>query len=89
MTPYNQFRSPPKINPHNWLIIGVARLIGVNLLEALLKINKRAIYLDNFATGHQPTLEDVRNLVFLSQRAKFYFIKSHTRNLGGPSIGGY
>jgi UDP-N-acetylglucosamine 4-epimerase len=67
--------------PHTWLITGVAGFIGSNLLETLLKLNQRVVGLDNFATGHQRNLDEVRTLVSAGQWANFNFIKGDIRNL--------
>lgn len=47
-------------NTNTWLITGVAGFIGSNLLEALLKLNQKVVGLDNFITGKQENLEDVK-----------------------------
>lgn len=49
--------------PRVWLITGAAGFIGSNLLEALLKLRQRVVAADNFATGHQHNLDDVRRSV--------------------------
>ncbi|MEK9719975.1 MAG: SDR family oxidoreductase [Quisquiliibacterium sp.] len=61
--------------PATWLITGVAGFIGSNLLEALLKLDQTVVGLDNFATGHQRNLDEVRKLVSDAQWARFRFIK--------------
>ena len=58
-----------------WLITGVAGFIGSNLLETLLKLDQRVVGLDNFATGHQRNLDEVKTLVEPSQWARFTFIE--------------
>lgn len=67
--------------PQNWLITGVAGFIGSNLLEHLLKLNQHVVGLDNFATGHQSNLDEVKSLVSLEQWARFTFIEGDIRNL--------
>lgn len=67
--------------PKTWLITGVAGFIGSNLLEHLLKLNQRVIGLDNFATGYQRNLDEVRSLVSAEQWARFQFIEGDIRNL--------
>ena len=49
----------PSLTP-KWLITGVAGFIGSNLLEALMKQDQQVIGLDNFSTGHQHNLDEVR-----------------------------
>jgi len=67
--------------PHTWLVTGVAGFIGSNLLEALLKLNQKAIGLDNFATGHRRNLEQVQKLVSPDQWKRFDFIEGDIRDL--------
>lgn len=61
--------------PGKWLVTGVAGFIGSNLLETLLKNNQQVVGLDNFSTGHQHNLDQVRKLVSLEQWSKFTFIE--------------
>lgn len=68
-------------NPHTWLVTGVAGFIGSNLLEALLKLNQRVVGLDNFATGFQHNLDEVKSLVTPDQWANFDFIQGDICNL--------
>jgi UDP-N-acetylglucosamine 4-epimerase len=79
MTAYDQIQIRLAAEPHTWLITGVAGFIGSNLLETLLKLNQRVIGLDNFATGHQSNLYEVRTLVSPAQWARFNFIKGDIR----------
>jgi UDP-N-acetylglucosamine 4-epimerase len=66
---------------NTWLITGVAGFIGSNLLEELLKLDQRVVGLDNFATGFQKNLNEVRTLVTLHQWKRFKFIEGDIRNL--------
>ena len=68
-------------NPRTWLITGVSGFIGSNLLEALLKLNQRVVGLDNFVTGFQHNLDEVRSLVTPEQWTKFNFINGDICNL--------
>jgi UDP-N-acetylglucosamine 4-epimerase len=63
-----------------FLITGVAGFIGSNLLEALLKQNNNVVGLDNFSTGHQKNLQEVRRLVSSEQWSRFRFIEGDIRN---------
>jgi UDP-N-acetylglucosamine 4-epimerase len=67
--------------PKTWLITGVAGFIGSNLLETLLKLNQTVIGLDNFSTGHQHNLDDVKSLISPEQWANFTFINGDIRDL--------
>lgn len=64
-----------------WLITGVAGFIGSNLLEQLLKHDQLVVGLDNFATGHQHNLDEVRSAVTGDQWARFRFIEGDIRHL--------
>ena len=66
---------------HHWLITGVAGFIGSNLLEALLKLNQRVTGLDNFSTGYQHNLDQVKEVVGTEAWANFTFIEGDIRNL--------
>ncbi|WP_252389321.1 NAD-dependent epimerase/dehydratase family protein [Escherichia coli] len=54
---------------------GVAGFIGSNLLEALLKLNQKVVGLDNFATGHQANLDEVKESVSAEQWSAFTFVE--------------
>ncbi len=81
MTPYQQLLTQLPQAPRTWLITGVAGFIGSNLLETLLKLNQRVVGLDNFATGHQRNLDEVKTLVTPAQWQNFSFIQGDIRNL--------
>lgn len=68
-------------SPKTWLITGVAGFIGSNLLETLLKLGQNVTGLDNFATGHQRNLDEVKLLVTPEQWARFNFIRGDIRQL--------
>ena len=61
----------------SWLVTGVAGFIGSHLLETLLRLDQQVIGLDNFSTGHQHNLEDVRNMVSPDQWKRFTFIQGN------------
>ncbi|MGB5727632.1 MAG: NAD-dependent epimerase/dehydratase family protein [Thiogranum sp.] len=67
--------------PKTWLVTGVAGFIGSNLLEALLSLKQTVVGLDNFSTGHQHNLDQVRNSVSNAQWSRFDFIKGYIRKL--------
>jgi UDP-N-acetylglucosamine 4-epimerase len=81
MTAFTQLQTRLKTQPYIWLITGVAGFIGSNLLEALLKLNQRVVGLDNFVTGHQRNLDEVKTLVNPAQWLNFNFIQGDIRNL--------
>lgn len=80
-TQYEILRASLPQNPKVWLISGVAGFIGSNLLEALLHLDQTVVGLDNFVTGHQRNLDEVRTLVSAAQWARFRFIKGDIRKL--------
>ena len=67
-------------NQKIWLITGVAGFIGSNLAEALLKLNQKVIGLDNFSTGHQYNLDEIKASVTKEQWANFNFQKGDITN---------
>jgi len=67
--------------PGTWLITGVAGFIGSNLLETLLTLDQTVVGLDNFSTGYQHNLDEVRGLVDDTQWQRFTFIKGDIRDL--------
>jgi UDP-N-acetylglucosamine 4-epimerase len=67
---------------HRWLVTGAAGFIGSNLVDALLRLNQRVVGLDNFATGHQRNLDQVRALVGDQAWANFSFIEGDIRSPG-------
>ncbi|NMG73933.1 NAD-dependent epimerase/dehydratase family protein [Aromatoleum diolicum] len=81
MSRYIQLQSELRQAPKTWLITGVAGFIGSNLLETLLRLDQRVVGLDNFATGHQRNLDEVRTLVKAEQWRRFRFIEGDIRNL--------
>lgn len=80
-TAYEKLKARLSAVPCTWLITGVAGFIGSNLLETLLKLDQRVIGLDNFATGHQRNLDDVRLLVEPPQWDRFKFVEGDIRTL--------
>lgn len=81
MIAYEQLLQALPASPKTWLVTGVAGFIGSNLLEALLKLNQRVVGLDNFTTGFQHNLDEVRTLVTPAQWARFVFIQGDIRHL--------
>ncbi|NLY40180.1 MAG: NAD-dependent epimerase/dehydratase family protein [Desulfovibrionales bacterium] len=66
--------------PLHWLITGVAGFIGSNLLEALLRLDQQVTGLDNFSTGYQHNLDEVRAAVSPAQWERFYFLEGDIRD---------
>ncbi len=61
--------------PRHWLVTGSAGFIGSHLIETLLRLGQRVTSLDNFATGHQHNLDQVRALVGEEAWARHRFIR--------------
>ncbi|MCS6095036.1 NAD-dependent epimerase/dehydratase family protein [Shewanella baltica] len=80
MTKYEQIQKELIASPKVWLITGVAGFIGSNLLEKLLLLNQKIIGLDNFSTGHQRNLDEVKSQVSDAQWLNFKFINGDIRN---------
>lgn len=80
MSQYQTVCEQLKQAPKTWLVTGVAGFIGSNLLETLLKLDQKVVGLDNFATGHQYNLDEVKSLVKPEQWANFSFIEGDIRN---------
>ena len=81
MSAYADLQLRLRSERHTWLVTGVAGFIGSNLLEALLKLDQQVVGLDNFATGHQRNLDEVRSLVTAEQWARFRFVDGDIRTL--------
>jgi UDP-N-acetylglucosamine/UDP-N-acetylgalactosamine 4-epimerase len=77
MTSYETVQIQLKKSPRTWLVTGVSGFIGSHLLETLLTLNQRVTGLDNFATGFQANLDDVRTRVTPNQWALFRFVNGN------------
>lgn len=80
MTAYDELKIQLVLEPKRWLITGVAGFIGSGLLEELLNLNQTVIGLDNFSTGYQHNLEDVRAAVSEEQWSRFTFVHGDIRS---------
>jgi UDP-N-acetylglucosamine/UDP-N-acetylgalactosamine 4-epimerase len=81
MTAYQDLLERLPREPRTWLVTGCAGFIGSNLLEKLLKLDQRVVGLDNFATGLQRNLDEVRASVTPAQWARFTFHEGDIRKL--------
>jgi UDP-N-acetylglucosamine 4-epimerase len=75
MTRYDEVKEELKRSPKTWLVTGVAGFIGSNLLETLLLLDQTVVGLDNFSTGFQHNLNEVKGLVSPEQWNRFRFIE--------------
>lgn len=80
MSNYESIQLSLQNSPKVWLVTGVAGFIGSNLLEVLLKLNQQVVGLDNFSTGHQHNLDEVKSLVTKEQWSRFNFIEGDIRD---------
>ena len=78
---YLALQSQLRQQPCTWLVTGVAGFIGSHLLETLLGLGQRVVGLDNFATGHQHNLDQVKSIVGDAPWQNFKFIEGDIRNL--------
>ncbi len=81
MSSYAQLQAQLKTSPATWLVTGVAGFIGSNLLEPLLNLGQRVVGLDNFSTGHEENLEEVRRKVSRENWANLRLIKADIGDL--------
>ena len=78
---YEEVRKGLLSSPRAWLVTGAAGFIGSNLVEALLRLGQRVKGLDNFATGFQHNLDDVRAQVGEEAWSRFTFMEGDIRDL--------
>lgn len=81
MKKYHEILRDIPQDPKVWLVTGVAGFIGSNLLEHLLKLDQAVIGIDNFSTGYQSNLDDVRTCVSVEQWSNFKLIHGDIRNI--------
>ncbi len=68
-------------NTHTWLITGVAGFIGSNLLEYLLRSDQKVVGLDNFETGFESNLNEVKARVGAIKWRNFSFHRGDICNI--------
>ncbi len=81
MSAYENLKNELQRNPRTWLVTGVAGFIGSNLLETLLTLNQRVVGLDNFSTGFQHNLDEVKASVTQGQWSAFRMIEGDIRDI--------
>jgi len=81
MSKYEKTKTKLEKKPKTWLITGVAGFIGSNLLETLLKLGQCVVGLDNFSTGYQKNLDEVKSSLNPEQWERFSFIEGDIQNL--------
>jgi UDP-N-acetylglucosamine 4-epimerase len=65
----------------HWLVTGCAGFIGSNLVETLLQLDQRVTGLDNFSTGYQHNLDQIKSALPVEQWKNFSFIKGDIRDI--------
>lgn len=80
MSAYAKLKTALRTEPKTWLITGVAGFIGSHLLEALLQLEQRVIGFDNFSTGYEKNLQEVRALVGEKNWGRFRFLEGDIRD---------
>ncbi|HTL55657.1 MAG TPA: SDR family oxidoreductase [Candidatus Limnocylindrales bacterium] len=78
---YHRLQSSLESAPRTWLVTGAAGFIGSNLLEALLRLGQNVVGLDNFSTGHQSNLDEVRAAVGPLRWARARIVEGDIRDL--------
>lgn len=66
-TRYQKALAQIKDEPGTWLVTGCAGFIGSNLLETLLAMDQKVVGLDDFSTGYQHNLDEVKATVSAEQ----------------------
>jgi UDP-N-acetylglucosamine 4-epimerase len=78
---YTKIQSALRAAPRRWLITGAAGFIGSNILETLLQLDQYVLGLDNFSTGFQENLDEVRAKVGPGKWARARIIEGDIRDL--------
>jgi UDP-N-acetylglucosamine/UDP-N-acetylgalactosamine 4-epimerase len=81
MTTYQTLRRNLKRRPATWLVTGAAGFIGSNLVETLLQLDQNVVGLDNFSTGSQANLDQVRAQVSAPQWKRLRFVSGDLNDL--------
>jgi|TARA_B110001450_G_C17662710_1_gene498023 UDP-N-acetylglucosamine 4-epimerase len=70
-----------ELHPKTWLVSGAAGFIGSNLVEFLLKHNQNVVGMDNFATGYQANIDDVKKKTSPDHWKNFLFYEGDIREI--------
>lgn len=75
MSRYARVGEALRARPRRWLVTGVAGFIGSSLLQRLLELDQPVTGLDNFATGRQGNLDEVREIVGADRFRRFRLVE--------------
>ncbi len=78
---YHELQSLLRAAPRTWLVTGAAGFIGSNILESLLRLDQYVLGLDNFSTGYQENLDEVREKVGPKKWARAQIVEGDIRDL--------
>ena len=81
MTVLDNVRRELTVKPLRWLVTGSAGFIGSHLVHALLDLEQTVVGLDNFATGHQRNIDEIRATVTGERWRRHHFIEQDIRDL--------
>ena len=81
MNQFERVLTTLRANPKRWLITGAAGFIGSNLLEFLLDNLQVVVGVDNFSTGYQHNLDEVKSKVGPQKWAYFSFFEGDIQSL--------
>jgi UDP-N-acetylglucosamine/UDP-N-acetyl-alpha-D-glucosaminouronate 4-epimerase len=65
-----------RARPRKWLVTGSAGFIGSHLVETLLSLDQSVVSFDNFSTGHQANLDEVKARVGATAWRRHRFINA-------------
>ncbi|TVQ98187.1 MAG: SDR family oxidoreductase [Desulfovibrionales bacterium] len=78
---YTAVQQSLRQTPRTWLVTGAAGFIGSNLVETLLRLDQQVVGLDNFSTGYQKNLDEVRDDVGPTPWSRFRFLEADIRDM--------
>ena len=77
---FDELKERLRSGSSRWLVTGCAGFIGSHLVETLLKLDQNVVGLDNFSTGYQRNLDEVKASVSSGQWQAFQFIEADIRD---------
>ncbi len=77
---YDTLADQLRSEPRTWCVTGVAGFIGSNIIETLLSLDQKVVGIDNFSTGYQRNLDEVRAIVGDERWSRFIFHEADIAN---------